>query len=98
MPLIFFYDANGKRLEVLSKYPMTVWTTNRELQALILENAQGKHDPGFNPAQYEEESSPENVAKYIALDEKKAYEVSMKDSTQYPITLDWKYRNYSRLP
>ncbi len=98
MPLIFFYDSAGKRLEVFKKFPITVWTTNRELQALILENAQGKHDPGFNPAQFEEVSSPENVEKYIKEDEKKAYEASIKDPSKYPITLEWKYKNYSRLP
>lgn len=40
MPLIFFYDKNEKRLEVFKKRPMTVWTTNRELQALMSDNAE----------------------------------------------------------
>ena len=45
MPLIFFYGETGKRLEVFKDKPMTVWTTNRELQALIEENSQGVHQP-----------------------------------------------------
>lgn len=40
MPLIFFYDDQGRRLEVFKKNPMIVWTTNRELHALIMENSQ----------------------------------------------------------
>lgn len=97
MPLIFFYDEKGSRLEVFKKNPMIVWTTNRELQALILENSQWKHKPGFNPAEYDELASPENVAKYIKEDELKAYEESKKNPDSYPITMDWIYKNDSRL-
>jgi hypothetical protein len=39
MPLIFFYDQNGQRLEVYKEYPMQIWTTNRELNNLILDNS-----------------------------------------------------------
>lgn len=77
---------------------MTVWTTNRELEALILENAQGVHRPGFNPAEYEEASSAENVAEDIKNDVRKAFEESQKNPDLYPITMDWIYKNYSRLP
>lgn len=98
MPLIFFYGEKGERLEVFSSAPMKIWTTNRELQALIQENAAGEHQPGFNPAQYEEATSAENVARYIAEDEKKAYEVSQASPGKFPITLEWTFQNQSRLP
>lgn len=54
MPLIFFYDTKGQRLEVFKDNPMTVWTTNRELQALIDDMSMRPDMPGFNPAEYDE--------------------------------------------
>lgn len=98
MPLIFFYDEKGERLEVFSSLPMQIWTTNRELKALIEENSSGEHQPWFNPAHYEESTSVENVARYIQEDEKKAYNVSQSAPWEYPITLEWTFQNYSRLP
>ncbi len=98
MPLILFYDTNGNRLEVYKEYPMQVWTTNRELSALVADNAMDKKAPGFNPADYEEALSPENVAKLIKQDEEKAYLESQKNPTSYPITFDWILKNESRLP
>lgn len=98
MPLIFFYDSTGRRLEVYRKFPMQIWTMNRELEALVQDNAIGKHSPWFNPAQYEEASSPENVAKFILQDEEKAYLESQKDKNAYPITFEWTLKNESRLP
>lgn len=98
MPLIFFYDSAGKRLEVFPDVPMTVWTTNRELEALIESMSVRSSMPGFNPADYDEGTSPENVAKKIKLDELKAYEESQKTPLAYPITHSWLLENYSRLP
>lgn len=98
MPLIFFYDASGNRLEVFQDAPMTVWTTNRELAALINEMSARPDMPWFNPAEYDEWSSPENVAKKIKADEEKAYMESQKNIDNYPLTYAWLLENFSRLP
>ncbi len=98
MPLIFFYDSSGKRLEVYKKFPMQIWTTNRELEWLIQANAMDKRAPGFNPDEYEEALSPENVVKLIQADEEKAYVESQKNTSAYPITFEWIMKTESRLP
>ncbi len=98
MPIIFFYSEDGKKLEVFEENPLVVWTTNRELEFLVDSLAARPDMPGFNPDEYNEETSPENVKKYIQEDEKKAYEESQKDPKKYPITHDWILENFSRLP
>lgn len=98
MPLIFFYDSTGKRLEVFKENPMTVWTTNRELKALIDGMSMRPDMPGFNPAEYDEGSSPENIAKKIKEDELLAYQESQKDPLAHPLTHSWLLEHFSRLP
>lgn len=98
MPLIFFYDTKGQRLEVFKDNPMTVWTTNRELKALIDEMSMRPDMPGFNPAEYDEGSSPENIAKKIKEDELLAYQESQKDPLEHPLTHSWLLEHFSRLP
>jgi len=69
MPLIFFYDMKGQRLEVYKNYPMQVWTTNRELNALVEANSANEKTPYFNPADYDETQSPEKVALLVEKDQ-----------------------------
>ncbi len=98
MPIIFFYDLAGNRIEVYKKNPMQVWTTNRELSALIEANSADEKTPFFNPDDYDETQSPDNVKKLIAKDELYGYTESMKDEKSYPITFEWTLTNKSRLP
>ncbi len=98
MPIIFFYDPAGNRLEVYKKKSMQVWTTNRELGALVEANSANEKTPFFNPDDYDETQSPENVVKLIAQDELFGYTESLKDLKSYPITFEWTLTNKSRLP